>query len=66
MDWLVFALLCPAFWGLNNVLYKFLITKKFRGYFPMLSFMGIADTLLIAIVAIINLFPSFFHTLFLP
>ena len=58
MEWLVFALLCPAFWGLNNVLYKFLITKKFRGYFPMLSFMGIADAPLIAIVAVIN--PIFF------
>jgi len=26
MEWLVFALLCPAFWGLNNVFYKFLLT----------------------------------------
>jgi drug/metabolite transporter (DMT)-like permease len=60
MEWLVFALLCPAFWGLNNVLYKFLITKKFRGYFPMLSFMGITDALLIAIVAIINPIPFVF------
>jgi drug/metabolite transporter (DMT)-like permease len=43
MDWLVFALLCPAFWGLNNVFYKFLMTKKFRSYFSMLSFMGFID-----------------------
>lgn len=43
MDWLVFALLCPAFWGLNNVFYKFLMTKKFRSYFSMLSFMGFVD-----------------------
>ena len=56
----MFALLCPAFWGLNNVLYKFLITKKFRGYFPMLSFMGIADALLVAIVAIVNPVPFVF------
>lgn len=65
MEWLVFALLCPAFWGLNNVLYKFLMTKKFRGYFPMLSFMGVADALIVAIVGLINpatfIFPySFF------
>ena len=60
MEWLVFALLCPAFWGLNNVLYKFLMTKKFRGYFPMLSFMGIADALLIAIGGLINPAPFIF------
>ena len=39
----MFALLCPAFWGLNNVFYKFLMTKKFRSYFSMLSFMGFVD-----------------------
>lgn len=54
MEWLVFALLCPAFWGLNNVLYKFLMTKKFRGYFPMLSFMGLADAILVSVVGLIN------------
>ncbi|MGD2066227.1 MAG: EamA family transporter [Candidatus Bathyarchaeota archaeon] len=53
MEWLVFALMCPAFWGLNNVLYKFLMTKKFRGYFPMLSFMGLADAILVAVVGLI-------------
>jgi uncharacterized membrane protein len=53
MEWLVFALMCPAFWGLNNVLYKFLMTKKFRGYFPMLSFMGLADAIIVAVVGLI-------------
>jgi len=54
MEWLVFALLCPAFWGLNNVLYKFLMTKKFRGYFPMLSFMGLVDVIFAVIVCLVN------------
>jgi len=54
MDWLVFALLCPAFWGLNNVFYKFLMTKKFRGYFPMLSFMGFIDVIFAVIVCLVN------------
>ena len=50
----MFALLCPAFWGLNNVFYKFLMTKKFRGYFPMLSFMGLIDALLAVIICLVN------------
>ncbi len=36
MEWYVFALLAPAFWALNNVFIKFLITNKFKGYFPMI------------------------------
>jgi uncharacterized membrane protein len=54
MDWLVFALLCPAFWGLNNVFYKFLMTKKFRSYFPMLSFMGFIDVLFAVIIYVVK------------
>jgi uncharacterized membrane protein len=54
MEWLVFALLCPAFWGLNNVFYKFLMTKKFRGYFSMLSFMGLVDVIFAVIVCLVN------------
>jgi transporter family protein len=54
MEWLVFALLCPAFWGLNNVFYKFLMTKKFRGYFSMLSFMGLIDVIFAVIVCLVN------------
>jgi uncharacterized membrane protein len=54
MDWLVFALLCPAFWGLNNVFYKFLMTKKFRGYFSMLVFMGFVDFLFAVIICLIT------------
>jgi len=54
MDWLVFALLCPAFWGLNNVFYKFLMTKKFRSYFSMLSFMGFIDFLFAVIICLVT------------
>jgi drug/metabolite transporter (DMT)-like permease len=53
MDWLVFALLCPAFWGLNNVFYKFLMVKKFRSYFSMLSFVGFTDLFFAIVMYII-------------
>ena len=43
MDWLLFALLSPAFWALNNVFNKFLITKKFKGYFSMIVYLNIVD-----------------------
>jgi uncharacterized membrane protein len=62
MEWLVFALLCPALWGLNNVLYKFLMVKKFRGYFPMLAFMGFMDLIFAVALSVVNpvsfVFPS--------
>ena len=54
MDWLVFALLCPAFWGLNNVFYKFLMTKKFRSYFSMLAFMGFADFFFAVVICLVT------------
>jgi uncharacterized membrane protein len=54
MDWLVFALLCPAFWGLNNVFYKFLMTKKFRSYFSMLSFMGFVDLFFAVVICLVT------------
>lgn len=50
----MFALLCPAFWGLNNVFYKFLMTKKFHGYFPLLSFMGIVDVLFATVLGLVG------------
>ncbi len=43
MEWWVFALLAPAFWGLNNVVYKFLMTRKFRSYFSMLFYLVFVD-----------------------
>ncbi len=36
MEWYIFALLAPAFWALNNVFVKFLITNKFKSYFPLI------------------------------
>jgi len=54
MEWLVFALLCPAFWGLNSVFYKFLMTKKFRSWFPMLSFMGFIDMAVAFIIFLVS------------
>ncbi|MCW8802164.1 MAG: EamA family transporter [Candidatus Bathyarchaeota archaeon] len=43
MDWLLFALLSPAFWAMNNVINKFLITKKFKGYSSMLIYLNFVD-----------------------
>jgi len=36
MEWYVYALLAPAFWALNNVFIKFLITNKFKSYLPLI------------------------------
>ncbi len=54
LDWLVFALLCPAFWGLNNVFYKFLMTKKFKSYFSMVSYLIFIDLIFAGIIYLIN------------
>lgn len=50
MDWLVFALLSPAFWGLNNVFNKFLMVKKFRGYYSLVSYLNILNLIFAAII----------------
>lgn len=36
MEWYVYALLTPAFWALNNVFIKFLITNKFKSNLPLI------------------------------
>ena len=36
MEWYIYALLAPTFWALNNVFIKFLITNKFKSYFPLI------------------------------
>jgi len=36
MEWYIYALLAPAFWALNNVFIKFLITNKFKNYFSLI------------------------------
>jgi len=50
LDWLLFALLSPAFWGLNNVFNKFLVTKKFRGYFSIVSYLHFIDLFFAGII----------------
>jgi drug/metabolite transporter (DMT)-like permease len=50
MDWLVFALLSPAFWGLNNVFNKFLVAKKFEGYYSITAYLHFIDMIFAAIV----------------
>jgi len=50
MDWLVFALLSPAFWGLNNVVNKFLMTKKFHSYFSIVVYLNFVDLIFASIV----------------
>ena len=46
----MFALLSPAFWGLNNVFNKFLVTKKFRGYFSIVSYLHFIDLIFAGII----------------
>ena len=50
MEWLLFALLSPAFWGLNNVFNKFLMTKKFQGYFSLISYLHFIDLVFAAVI----------------
>ena len=57
MEWYIYALLAPAFWALNNVFVKFLITTKFKSYVPMIStiiFMDVPFALAILLIAPIN------------
>lgn len=54
MEWFVFALLVPAFWGMNNVFYKFLMTKKFQSYFSMVSFLVFIDLIFAFIIFLVN------------
>jgi uncharacterized membrane protein len=43
LAWLLFALLSPAFWAMNSVINKFLMTKKFQGFFSMLIYLNFVD-----------------------
>jgi len=52
MEWLIFALLCPAFWGWNNVINKFLMTKKFPGYFSITIYLNLLDLIFAGIVCL--------------
>jgi len=52
MEWYVFALLAPAFWALNNVFIKFLITNKFKSYFPMIFTLISCDAVFAAAILV--------------
>jgi drug/metabolite transporter (DMT)-like permease len=43
MEWYIFALLAPAFWAMNNVFIKFLITNKYKSYFPLIFTVILCD-----------------------
>ena len=43
MEWYIFALLAPAFWALDNVFIKFLITNKFKSYYSTIAIISTAD-----------------------
>ncbi|MCW4007170.1 MAG: EamA family transporter [Candidatus Bathyarchaeota archaeon] len=36
MEWYIYALLAPAFWAMNNVFIKFLLTNKFKSNLPLI------------------------------
>ena len=61
MEWYMYALLVPAFWALNNVFVKFLITNKFKNYVPMISSIIMMDlpyaTIILLILPITINFP---------
>ncbi len=50
MDWFWFALMAPAFWGLNNVINKFLMTKKFQSYYSIAVYLNSIDLIFAAAV----------------
>ena len=65
MEWYFFALLAPAFWALNNVFIKFLITNKFKSHFPMISTVVTMDAIfafaVLVFARVVFVFPySFF------
>ena len=47
MEWIIFALLTPAFRGMNKVLNKFLITKKISGFYAISVYLNLIDLLFI-------------------
>jgi drug/metabolite transporter (DMT)-like permease len=51
MEWYIFALLAPAFWALNNVFIKFLITNKYKSYFPMIFTVILMDSIFAVTIA---------------
>lgn len=52
MEWYIFALLAPAFWAMNNVFMKFLITNKFKSYYPTIATVSSIDAAFALIIAL--------------
>ncbi|MCX8153751.1 MAG: EamA family transporter [Candidatus Bathyarchaeota archaeon] len=52
MEWYGYALLAPAFWAMNNVFIKFLLTNKFKSNLPLIFTAISMDTIFAFIVLI--------------
>ncbi|MCX8150136.1 MAG: EamA family transporter [Candidatus Bathyarchaeota archaeon] len=63
MEWYIFALLAPAFWAMNNVFMKYLITNKFKSYYSTIATVSFIDAAFAVIVGLwINVEVSFPYT----
>lgn len=60
MEWIVFALMAPAFWALNGVTAKILIDKKFDKPVPFGIFLCLIDLLYISAIYLIFPISSMF------
>jgi uncharacterized membrane protein len=54
VEWYVFALLAPAFWALNNVFIKVLLTNKFKSYYPTIAIIYTADAIFALIISLLT------------
>jgi len=53
MEWYLYALLAPAFWAMNNVFIKFLLTNKFKSNLPLI-FTAISMDAIFALIVFIS------------
>lgn len=53
MEWYLYALLAPAFWAMNNVFIKFLLTNKFKSNLPLI-FTAVSIDALFALTVFIS------------
>jgi uncharacterized membrane protein len=54
VEWYFFALLAPAFWALNNVFIKFLLTNKFKSYFSTIAIISTADAIFALAISLLT------------
>jgi uncharacterized membrane protein len=54
VEWYFFALLAPAFWALNNVFIKFLLTNKFKSYYPTIAIISTADAIFALAISLLT------------